>query len=344
MSALNEKIVEPVPTGLPGHLAVEEKGVHFARGDTRIPLGSRFAAAEKLGLKPGDVLSGWLQCYRGWTAQPAALVEQWLEQAEEEPAGKIAPGEIRAIFRVSDFERLDSIEAKSMTLFERKVFLDRHVKDRDELQKNPYLILDEGQVASLLASQPAASKWQVRMAGRHEKREEDETFDRRVVKAKDHTAPEKLPGEGLDLAVAGGWLDLADVEGRIRHLENQLQEKKQELRQVEGERDQLAQTRKAEERLRAAGRRYLDLLRSRGERCIRALAAGSDVDEGLQAFSSLFESPETDFEALEKRTEGLQRELEQIYPTEPVARSSSLDPPTRPVREGWGMYQVQGKR
>lgn len=337
---MSEKIVEPVPVGVRGCLAVEGDGVRFVRGGSRFRLEQGIGSAEALGLKPRDMLVGWLQCYRGWTAQPESLVERWLEAFAPQGKNGRPASEVRGVFRISDFARLNSQEGQALPLVERKALLDRCLEDRDGLQKNPYLVLADEQVELWLASQPAGSRWQVRSAGCREVESGSETFTGGVDGKAQGMRQAAGTTEGLELAAAGGWLDLSAVERRIRRDEQQLREQEKRLSRLAQERDQLVARRVSEERLRQAGERYLGVLRSRGERCIRAIGAGSDVEESLRAFGFLFESEEVDCASLERRTEALEHQLEALYPIEPVARSSGLDLPKPSPPQRWEEFRV----
>lgn len=337
---MSEKMVEPVPVGVRGCLAVEGDGVRFVRGGSRFRLEQGIGSAEALGLKPGDMLVGWLQCYRGWTVQPEALVERWLEEFAREGKDRRPTSEVRLVFRVSDFARLNAQEGQALPLVERKALLDRYLEDREGLQKNPYLVLAEEEVELWLALQPAGSRWQVRSAGCREVKSGSETLAGGVAGRAEELRRADAAAEGLELAAAGGWLDLSAVEQRIRRDEQRIQKQEKRLSQLAQERDQLVARRASEERLRQAGERYLGVLRARGERCIRAIGAGSDVEERLGAFGFLFESEAVDCASLERRTEALERQLEQLYPTEPVARSSGLDLPKPSPSRRWEEFRV----
>jgi len=322
-------VVEPKPAGLEGVLIATEAGLVFERGGKRVPLGKTLPALARLGLVPGDRLLGLLQCYRCWTAQPEELVEQWLEKVAKGEAGGT---EVRPVFRAMDFESLSGVSGMDRTLRERKEELDRVLEDREELLKNPYLLLDEAQAERFVNSQPKGMQWTIR--------KEDEGVARSRFEGIAQGVSASSTPKGLDLLAAGGWLDLAEVEARIAGLERSIQEEQRQLDETRVELEQSRRTRQEESRLREAGAKYLDLLKAKGEQCLRAIYAGEDSSKPVEAFHRLFESPEIDLAQLENRVDRLKNELEQFYPISPVARSSSLEIGRSESRIQWEDHRV----
>jgi hypothetical protein len=322
-------VVEPKPAGLEGVLSVMEEGLVFERRGKRVALGKALSEPGRLGLVPGDRLLGLLQCYRCWTAQPEELVERWLEKVAKGEAGG---ADVRPVFRAMDFESLGEVSGMDRTLRERKAVLERILEDREELLKNPYLMLDEAQAERFVNSQPKGMQWTIR--------KEDEGVARSRLEGVACGVWAGSTPKGLDLLAAGGWLDLAEVEARIAGLERRNEEGRRDLEAARMEMEQLRQARQGESRLREAGAKYLDLLKAKGERCLRAIHAGEDSLEPVEAFHRLFESPEIDLAKLENRVDRLRNELEQLYPVYPVARSSSLEKGVSKNRIQWEDHRV----
>ncbi len=168
------------------------------------------------------------------------------------------------------------------TLRERKEELDRVLEDREELLKNPYLLLDEEQAKRFVNSQPRGCD------GRSEggRRRGGEQVGRMTRGESASSTP-----KGLDLLAAGGWLDLAEVEARIADLEQSIREEQRQLDETRAELEQSRRTRQEESRLREAGAKYLDLLQAKGERCLRRYMRGRIPRNRVEAFHRLFESP-----------------------------------------------------
>ncbi len=322
-------VVEPKPAGLEGILTVSEEGLVFERGGKRVALGNALPEPGRLGLATGDRLLGLLQCYRCWTAQPEELVEQWLEKVAEGETGGI---EVRPVFRAMDFESLSGVSGMDRTLRERKEELDRVLGDREELLKNPYLLLDEARAERFVNSQPKGMQWTIR--------KEDEGVARSRFEGIARGVSASSTPKGLDLLAAGGWLDLAEVEARVAGLERQNEEGRRDLEAARIEMEQLQRARQDESRLCEAGTKYLDLLKAKGEQCLRAIYAGEDSSERVEAFHRVFESPEIDLAQLENRVDRLRNELEQLYPVCPVARSSSLEIERGESRIQWKEHRV----
>jgi len=348
METMNERIVEPIPVGLAGRLVVDEEGATFKRGPLRYRFGEETPLGEgPLGVRSGDVLLGWLQCYRGWTAQPAPVVERWLGAG---PSGEKETGkgqDVRVVFRLADFERFQSQEGRSLSYGERKALLDRFAADGEHVQKNLYLVLNEPQVRSFLSAQPTLSQWLVRPGEERallEASESGSLFTRKEEGREEHRQAHALAeapsGVALDVAAAGGWVDLSAIEDRVQRMSHDLEEQSEHLNQAKGEIERLKQLRREEQLLRQAGGKYLDQLKGKGERCIRAMSVQEDAASRLEAFNRLFESSEVALETLERRTEALALELEQCYPTRPIARSTGLDLPKPSRQTDWNQFRI----
>ena len=218
------------------------------------------------------------------------------------------------------------------TLRERKEELDRVLGDREELLKNPYLLLDEARAERFVNYQPKGMQWTIR--------KEDEGVARSRFEGIARGVSASSTPKGLDLLAAGGWLDLAEVEARVAGLERQNEEGRRDLEAARIEMEQLQRARQDESRLCEAGTKYLDLLKAKGEQCLRAIYAGEDSSERVEAFHRVFESPEIDLAQLENRVDRLRNELEQLYPVCPVARSSSLEIERGESRIQWKEHRV----
>ena len=117
---------------------------------------------------------------------------------------------------------------------------------------------------------------------------------------------------------------------------------KEELHSARQNIAEMKRQRELERALLEAGKRYLANLRLEGERCIRAMGVGNPGSSKLESFAGLFESEDVELDVLERRVKGLQSELAQAYPTEPVARSCELGLPKLAEKPCWEAFQIGG--
>ena len=334
---MSKVIVEPHPVGVAGKLIIDQNGTYFEWDGKRIALLDGFPESELKGLRSKSVLLGTLQCYRGWTVQPKDLVLKWLENQESSNSGKEKPQEVRVLFRVLDFGMLGPNSSASMNYAERKALMDQILPDLKSLQKNPYLVLSEKQACSFIDEQPSSFLWKVRYADK-EDLEDKEVVGNVQKRQKDFS------GLGVDLCLSGGWLDLSEIEKRMNEMKVELESKEEELHQVLGRLDELNQKDQSEHYLRIAGQRYLADLKAKGERYLLALCAPSEPGERLTSYQALFESPDINVERLERYVSRLGKELELLYPTEPISRSSVLDFAKSDQNLRWEQYKFDSRR
>jgi hypothetical protein len=336
---MTQRIVEPVSIGLDGILRIEKEGAVFEpdSGDP-VNLGD-FAEAGRDGLAVGDVLRGRLQCYRGWVAQDEAVAGRWLRQKRKVEPGNDALRETRAVFRVMDFEKKDGCAGSSMELRERKRFLDAHIRDSATVQKNPYLVLAEADVEGFISEQPEKSRWLVRSV--------DDRGDLRGSrcgsqpgghKSGSDKREESLP---MEIRLAGGWVDGAEVETRLEELHKQVCEREESNRVLSDMVREYREVLEQRQPLVKAGQRYLELLKQRGERCLRVLQVQQDSEEDVQRLSELFDSGWECVEQLESRVRSLESRLEHEFPVEALSRAGQLDLPQAGARFSEEDFQIR---
>lgn len=311
-----KRVIEPAVVGLAGRLEASEEGMFFSCEVGRVQLNDE---ETQKNLRSNDRLTGWLQCFRGWTVQPEERVARWIEETSGQGNPKGPRGEVRAVFRVVDCERLGGRDRTELCYMERKRLIDRLLIDTEVLRKNPYLVLENTQAQRFMNSQPPLSQWLNHPADRIEIMNVFPS-ERRIAQR-----TEGELGGGFDLRTATGWMDLKAVEDKYRAMEKELvrrraaiEEKDLRIRTLEG-------TLHANKRLCKAGEKYLERLRKDGERCLRAICHSDDLDGRLERFSMLFEETDAPLEMIERQTEALRHQVEELFPTEPVARSRGLD-------------------
>jgi hypothetical protein len=296
---MEKKIIEPVPIGLEGRLEVSAAGAVFVGEGFRKNLFGREKVDEETPLQVGDVLEGWVQLFKGWTPQPECLVRDWLSGTID-----FEDGPIRPVFQVIDFQRLQAAGDRRENFSDRKTDLENFLPDCRWLYKNPSFLIPSERVQEFLAIQPPKSEWLV--DGRERRQSLNSDCEIRTDFSE------------LDLKVAGGWMDLQEVQRRFREKDEKLQQSEEKVRALKEQQQSCSS-------LIQAGRRYLEQIKDEGVRYLGALHLAGREDADVESWERLFTREDIPVQRIEEKLDHWRRQLDQLYPTAPVARSTELD-------------------
>lgn len=325
------QIIEPIPTGLRGRLCLETDGICFIHDGIRHVLGNHQKDVSPL--QPGDVLIGTMQVYDQCEPQSQEVIRHELEEAKKCKDGDDPNSVRRFRFRVDDFERLGESNWSALSLQERKQQIDRRIEDGAFLQKNPYLILAEDQTVDFLSDYSTGLQWSVRNGGISLMPGLELNAPSGVSSPEQYFIREKETNPGSKM--------MSDsTENYLKQLQVRLLQSDENCTRLQEEIIRLNRLRREEALLRTAGSKYLEKLQARSERCLRVLHLNEEDTGWIENSRLLFASAEISLEQLEKHTEDLERQMEALYPTQPIARASVMDfPGSRTSAASWNSFQ-----